>query len=117
MHIDEVCRHEVEWLQSLNRLDDALSLVNNAINYAQKESFSGKVCGWMEVRMHIHECMGDTASVISDCRQIFIRRNGSMEYYHRLKELVPGPDWKRFLEDMLDQINAGPDKAFRFRRV
>lgn len=104
MHIDEVCRHEVEWLQSLNRLDDALRLVNNAISYAQKESFSGKVCGWMEVRMHIHECMGDTASVISDCHQIFIRRNGSMEYYHKLKELVPGPDWKRFLEDMLDQI-------------
>ena len=27
MHIDEVCRHEVEWLQSLNRLDDALSCI------------------------------------------------------------------------------------------
>ena len=27
-----------------------------------------------------------------------------MEYYHKLKELVPGPDWTRFLEDMLDQI-------------
>ena len=32
--------------------------------------------------------------------------NGSMEYYHKLKELVPKQDWKRFLEDMLGQIKT-----------
>ena len=106
IHIDEVCRHEVEWLQSRNRFDDALRLVNDAIKYAQKESFAGKVRRWMEVRVHIHEHMGNNASVISDCRQIFILMNGSMEYYHKLKELVPKQDWKRFLEDMLDQIKT-----------
>ena len=106
IHIDEVCRHEVEWLQSRNRFDDALRLVNDAIKYAQKGSFAGKVRRWMEVRVHIHEHMGNNASVTSDCRQIFILMNGSMEYYHKLKELVPKQDWKRFLEEMLDQIKT-----------
>lgn len=107
--LTSVCNHEVEWYQSQGRFQDALRLINSAIDHARESGFTSS--GWLEKRMHVHELLNDMVSVISDCRQLFICRNGSMEYYHKLKKLVPEKDWKPFLDNMLDQVAVNGIKA------
>jgi hypothetical protein len=41
-------------------------------------------------------------SKLSICRELFTSARGSMEYYHKLKLLIPKGDWKGYLNDLLE---------------
>ena len=42
--------------------------------------------------------------IINICRVLFITKNGSLEYYEKLKKHVPSGDWKIFLYKMISEL-------------
>lgn len=99
--LPEVRRHEVEGLQKEQRYDEALDMLDDGIKAAAEDSFGRYQHEWVEMRLHIHELQGDCQSQIEDCRWLFCNTGGNLDYYHKLKKLVPPSDWKIFLKNMM----------------
>lgn len=99
--LPEVRRHEVEGLQKEQRYDEALDMLDDGIKAAAEDSFGRYQHEWVEMRLHIHELQGDCQSQIEDCRWLFYNTGGNLDYYHKLKKLVPPSDWKIFLKNMM----------------
>ena len=53
--------------------------------------------------MKIYEMIGNIPAMIETCRQLFIYNNGSLEYYHKLKALIPAAQWRKFLLKMMGE--------------
>lgn len=79
----------------------ALSLVEEGFRIAKEKGESGTEVNWMEAELDIHTRMGDKPLQQSVCRQLFVRKKGTMELYERLKQLVPPEEWKPFLKQLL----------------
>lgn len=112
LYLPEIRRHEIEKLISDGRYDGAIKLSDEGIEIAQKEQYIGTVNEWLRVKLSIYEKVGNVPEVINACRQLFISGRDRLEYYHKLKTLVPGKQWKVFLDTMMRETRFGESFSF-----
>lgn len=96
---------EIERLIEENRFDEALLLIDNGIELANKENKLHLVIEWTKQKRDLLERMNRTEDVIVCERWLFINTNGDLEYYHALKKHVPTEQWKSFLEKLINQTH------------
>ena len=83
----------------------AVQLVNDGIDLARELNHGGTVRSWNEKKLEIYEHAGDLQRQIDMSILLFVGEGGSMNYYHKLKALVPAKEWKKFLNQLLDKIS------------
>jgi len=54
-----------------------------------------------ECKLSIYEKMQNTSLIIDTCKQLFITKDGDIEYYYKLKRLIPENEGKSFLFTMM----------------
>ena len=83
----------------------AVQLVNDGIDLARELNHYGTVRSWKEKELEIYEHAGDIPRQIDICSTLFVNEGGSLEYYHKLKALVPTNEWKEFLSQLLGKVS------------
>lgn len=103
LYLSEIRKMEVEKLMSDCRYDDAIRLLDEGIEIVAKEGYKGRIEEWLTLKLKIYEMTDRTSERIATCRQLFVLGMDKLDYYHKLKALVPGNQWKRFLDEMMKE--------------
>lgn len=109
IHLPEIRKHVVDGLIMSNQYDEALRLINEGIVIANKMKHPGTAKSWEEKKLEVYEWQGNKDKQRDQCRLLFISYQGSRDYYHKLKKLVPIDEWKSFLNQMIDEAKISPD--------
>ncbi|WP_287682525.1 SWIM zinc finger family protein [Bacteroides sp.] len=117
LYLPEIRRQEVEKLLDEKCYEKAISMLNEGIVIAERGGNLGTLREWQEQLLSIYEEVHDVAKVIEMCRLLFIHTDGSLDYYHKLKSLIPSTDWKEYLSTLMqettfyDYWGSGNNKA------
>lgn len=117
LYLPEIRRQEVAKLLGEKCYEKAIGMLNEGIVIAEKEDERGALRRWQEQLLSIYEEVHDVAKMIEMCRLLFIHTNGSLDYYHKLKSLIPSTDWKEYLNVLMqettffDYWGSGNNKA------
>ena len=103
LYLTEIREMEVDKLIASCQYDEAIRLLNEGIEIAEKEEHIGTVEEWLKTKLRIYEMTHQTAEVINTCRLLFVSGRDQLEYYSKLKTLVPKEVWKSFLDTMMKE--------------
>ena len=103
LYLTEIREMEVDKLIARCQYDEAIRLLNEGIEIAEKEEHIGTVEEWLKTKLRIYEMTHQTAEVINTCRLLFVSGRDQLEYYSKLKTLVPKEEWKSFLDTMMKE--------------
>ena len=112
LHLTEIREMEVDKLIASCQYDEAIRLLNEGIEIAEKEEHIGTVDEWLKTKLRIYEMTHQTSDVINTCRLLFVLGRDRLEYYSKLKTLVPKEEWKSFLDTMMKETQFS--KYFSF---
>ena len=105
LYLTEIRRMEVDKLIARCRYDEAIRLLNEGIEIAEKEKHIGTIDEWLKTKLMIYEMTHQTSDVIDTCRLLFVSGRDKLEYYSKLKTLVPKEEWKSFLDAMMEETH------------
>ena len=103
LHLPEVRKHEVEKAVERKDMNKALSLIKDGQKIA--EEANGNIREWKELELDIYRRTHNKSRQAELCRELFVLRGGSIDYYRELKQLVDKKEWKTFLAKMLSDTN------------
>lgn len=112
LYLTEIREMEVDKLIARCQYDEAIRLLNEGIEIAEKEEHIGTVDEWLKTKLRIYEMTHQTSDVINTCRLLFVSGRDRLEYYSKLKTLVPKEEWKSFLDTMMKETQFS--KYFSF---
>lgn len=112
LYLTEIQEMEVDKLIASCQYDEAIRLLNEGIEIAEKEEHIGTVDEWLKTKLRIYEMTHQTSDVINTCRLLFVSGRDRLEYYSKLKTLVPKEEWKSFLDTMMKETQFS--KYFSF---
>lgn len=112
LYLTEIREMEVDKLIACCQYDEAIRLLNEGIEIAEKEEHIGTVDEWLKTKLRIYEMTHQTSDVINTCRLLFVSGRDRLEYYSKLKTLVPKEEWKSFLDTMMKETQFS--KYFSF---
>ena len=96
LYLTEIRRMEVDKLIARCQYDEAICLLNDGIEIAEREMHSGTVGEWLKMKLDIYEITHRVSEVIDTCRLLFVVGSDKLIYYSKLKTLVPKEQWKSF---------------------
>ena len=112
LYLTEIREMEVDKLIASCQYDEAIRLLNEGIEIAEKEEHIGTVDEWLKTKLRIYEMTHQTSDVINTCRLLFVSGRDRLEYYSKLKTLVPKEEWKSLLDTMKKETQIS--KYFSF---
>ena len=108
LYLPEIRKDELQKALDKQDYKRAFSLVEGAYKIAKEKGEKDIPVNWMEAELDIHTRMGNKPMQLSLCRKLFIRLNGSIELYKRMKQLVSPEEWKAFLTQLLSDTKMNP---------
>ena len=105
LYLTEIRKMEVDKLIACCQYDEAIRLLNEGIEIAEKEEHIGTIDEWLKTKLMIYEMTHRTSDVIDTCRLLFVSGGDKLEYYRKLKTLVPKEEWKSFLDAMMEETH------------
>lgn len=103
LYLSEIREMEVGKLMVHCRYDEAIRLLDEGIELSKKEEYDGTTGKWLKLKLKIFERTNRTSEVIDTCRLLFISGIEQLDYYHKLKALIPKEQWKKFLDGMMKE--------------
>lgn len=103
LYLSEIRKMEVEKLMTQCRYEEAIRLLDEGIELAEKEMYDGRKLEWIELKLEIYEKTNRTLDIIDTCRLLFISGRDQLDYYHKLKALIPAEQWKDFLDTLMKE--------------
>ena len=104
LYLSEIREMEVKKLMEREQYDEAVRLLDEGIELSKKEEYDGTTGKWLKLKLKIFERTNRTSEVIDACRLLFISGREQLEYYHKLKTLIPKEQWKVFLDEMMKEV-------------
>ena len=104
LYLSEIREMEVKKLMEREQYDEAVRLLDEGIELSKKEEYDGTTGKWLKLKLKIFERTNRTSEVIDTCRLLFISGREQLEYYHKLKTLIPKEQWKVFLDEMIKEV-------------
>ena len=101
LYLPRIRQMAVDKAVMAKQYDDAISLITDGIAVAKKKGEWVTERDWMEKLLHIYELQNDTTAQAEMSRRLFVFVNGSLEYYQKLKKLIPTDKWKPYLQQLL----------------
>lgn len=112
LYLTEIRRMEVDKLIARCQYDEAICLLNDGIEIAEREMHSGTLGEWLKMKLDIYEITHRVSEVIDTCRLLFVVGSDKLIYYSKLKTLVPKEQWKSFLDRMMKEAELSDYFSF-----
>lgn len=104
LYLSEIREMEVKKLMEREQYDEAVRLLDEGIKLSKKEEYDGTTDKWLKLKLEIFERTNRTSEIIDTCRLLFISGRDQLEYYHKLKTMIPKEQWKVFLDEMMKEV-------------
>jgi hypothetical protein len=112
INIPEIRQRIINRFADHQEFENAIRCLHEGIDVALKDNHPGIVDQWKKLELGLYEKQGDKSKQTDICRELFIRAGGSMEYYDKLKLLIPKDGWKGYLNDLLKDAKIRNDSIF-----
>jgi hypothetical protein len=112
INIPEIRQRIINRFADQKKFEDAVMCLHEGIGVALKDNHLGTVEQWKKLELELYEKQGDKSKQIDICRELFTSARGSMEYYHKLKLLIPKSDWKGYLKNLLEDAKIKNNVIF-----
>lgn len=103
LYLSEIRKMEVGKLMTQCRYEEAIRLLDEGIELTEKEMHAGSKYEWLKLKLAIYEKTNRTLEIIDTCRLLFISGRDQLDYYHKLKALIPTERWKDFLDSLMKE--------------
>jgi len=80
---------------------EAILLIKEGINVAEKKEHPGTVNDWKDQLLHIYVVLDDRSHVLKYAEDLFYNGRDAMKYYHILKKETEPGNWAAYLDDLL----------------
>ena len=109
--LERLRQRYIDLLLSQGQYNEAVAVVDEAITLCRKQDMAGLVRGWREKKMAILESMDDKPSVLKLCLEMFADARSAevLNYYHKIKSLVPSEEWSEYRDKLLKGYNYRQD--------
>jgi len=101
LYLPEIRKIKLKELISDKQYEEALTLIDEGINIAEKKGHPGTVADWKDKKLSVYKLLGYKEKVIELAEDLFISGRESMPYYHILRTVVPAEKWANYLDDFL----------------
>lgn len=105
LYLSEIREVEVEKLMAHEQYDEAIRLLDEGIEIAEKEEYDVTTEKWLRLKLNIFEMTNRTSEIIDTYRLLFISGSEKLDCYHKLKALIPKEQWKSFLDGMMKETS------------
>ena len=110
LHYSSFRKMALEKAMEEKRYDDVRRLAEEGI--AQDTGrYAGLVNDWKKWLIHLSKVTGDTTSFITINEELFFGR-GEMEYYRKLKEIIPKSEFKDKIDTYIQHFRKKEDKRW-----
>lgn len=103
MYLSEIRRSVVDRKIAEKKYIEAEKLVISGIELAKVDKNSYEAGRWTKRLLEIYELQGNKARQIDVAKELFVSERGNLEYYHKLKALIPNSEWKDELAKLIDE--------------
>jgi hypothetical protein len=103
LHLVSIRQMKVNELLEDKRYREAIVLIKEGIQIADKEKHPGTVGDWNDQLLQIYTDMEDHANVIKYAEHLFYTGRDGMKYYHILKNEKNKDEWPLYLDKLLSQ--------------
>lgn len=103
LYLPEIRKHEVEKAIQRKDFQYAVRLTKEGAKIAEEKNQNTRE--WKELELDIYRQTHDKPKQVELCRELFVLRGGSMNYYRELKGLIAHSEWKDFLTKLLNETN------------
>lgn len=109
--LERLRQRYIDLLLSQGQNNETVAVVDEAITLCRKQDMAGLVRGWREKKMAILESMDDKPSVLKLCLEMFADARSAevLNYYHKIKSLVPSEEWSEYRDKLLKGYNYRQD--------
>ena len=101
LYMPEVRKREIEKAAQAKDFEKALTLIRSGQEIAEENDRS--IVEWKELELDIYRQTQNKPKQAELCRELFIRKRGTMDYYRELKKLIVPEKWKHFLTKLLSE--------------
>lgn len=106
LYLPKIRQDEVEKLVRNKCYHEALQMLDKGIAITSKEKNDYGTLNWMKSKLSIYETLHDVPRCIELCRLLFIKKNGDLVYYEKLKSMIPSSDWKTYLAALMKETRS-----------
>lgn len=103
LYMPEIRKHEIENAVGRRDFQHAITLIKGGQKLAEDENRG--IVVWKELELDVYRRTLNWPMQAQLCRELFVLRRGSMDYYHELKKLTDSKEWKPFLAKLLSETN------------
>lgn len=110
--LPEIRKIIVDRLVEQKDYDKAADIVKGGIEDANSEDWSWQDTRWTERLLEIYELQDNKPGQTNIARKLFIKSHGSIEYYDKLKVLIPKDEWKPWLEQLIADTSFSSNYSY-----
>ena len=103
LYLPEIRKIRLNELISGKQYEQAIALIDEGIDLAEKKSHPGTVSDWKDEKLSVYQLMGNKEKIVVLAEDLFITGRNSMKYYHILKNVIPTEKWANYLDDFLSK--------------
>ena len=103
LSIPQVRKHEIEKAIGQRDFQHAITLIKGGQKQAEEQNRS--IVEWKELELDVYRRTLNWPMQAQLCRELFVLKRGSMDYYRDLKKLTDSKEWKPFLTKLLSETN------------
>jgi hypothetical protein len=103
LYMPQVRKREIEKAVERKDFQNAITLIKGGQKIADEKNQS--IVEWKELELDIHRRTLNWQMQAKLCRELFVLKRGTMDYYHELKKLIAPKEWNAFLTKMLSETD------------
>ena len=101
LYMPQVRKRQIEKAIERRDFQTAITLIKGGQKQAEEQNRS--IVQWKELELDVYRRTLNWPMQAQLCRELFILKRGSMDYYHELKKLTDSKEWKPFLAKLLSE--------------
>ena len=103
LYMPQVRKREIEKAVERKDFQNAITLIKGGQKIADEKNQS--IVEWKELELDIYRRTLNWQMQTKLCRELFVLKRGTMDYYHELKKLIAPKEWNAFLTKMLSETD------------
>ena len=103
LYMPQVRKREIEKAVERKDFQNAITLIKGGQKIADEKNQS--IVEWKELELDIYRRTLNWQMQAKLCRELFVLKRGTMDYYHELKKLIAPKEWNAFLTKMLSETD------------
>lgn len=106
LKLSKVRKIKLELLVEDNDYSQAIKLVEDGIDIANKKDYYGEVLDWKDELLKIYQKMNDKSNILKLAKELLLCGRDQDRFYAILKQLTPEEDWQNTITEIIQKLES-----------